>query len=337
MPPISVITDPADAPLTPLEGRTVGVLGYGNQGAAHARNLRDSGLRVVVANRVDSANGRRAADDGFTPESIDTVVAESDLVVVALPDEVHGAVHAERIAPALRPGATLGFLHGFSLRFGHVAPRDDVGVVMVAPKGPGATLRARFERGQGIPCLLAVHHDPPGANAEALALAWAAGIGSARAAIVRTTVGAEAESDLFGEQSVLCGGMTALMLAAFETMVDAGYPAELAYLECCQELKQVADLAYEGGLASMMERISNTAEFGAHYALARMVNEELRARFRELLDDVKSGAFAAAFERDYQMGFPWFEEQREALRRHAIEDAGRAVREWFPWLRDGGD
>ncbi|MCP3902836.1 MAG: ketol-acid reductoisomerase [Planctomycetes bacterium] len=326
----------ADAPFDPLRGRTVAVLGFGNQGAAHAMNLRDSGARVVVANRPDSERGRAAAEHGFAPTSIEEAVAAADLVIVGLPDEAQAEVWTERIASHLRDGAVVGFLHGFSLHYGLITPPPGTGVVLLAPKGPGATLRARFERGEGIPCLFAVHQPgapPPGApTAEAIGLAWAAGIGCARAAIVPTTVADETETDLFGEQAVLCGGMTELILAAFETLVEAGYPPELAYTECCHEVKQVADLVYERGLAGMMEAISNTAEYGALTAGREIVDEGVRGRMRAVLERVRNGTFAESLREDYRRGFPSLGAGRAALRAHPIEETGRTVRAWMPWL-----
>ncbi|MDY7107891.1 MAG: ketol-acid reductoisomerase [Planctomycetota bacterium] len=323
--------------LGPLRGRTVAVLGFGNQGAAHALNLCDAGLEVIVANRRDSANARRAKTCGFDPLPIEDAVARADLVIIALPDEVHAEVWRERIAPHLRVGTTIGFLHGFTIRYNLIAPPEQVGVIMVAPKGPGATLRRRYEQGLGIPCLFALHRDSPAGDAEAIGLAWAAGIGCARAAIVHTTFADEAETDLFGEQTVLCGGMTELILAAFETLVEAGYPPELAYMECCQEVKQVADLVYERGPAGMMEAISNTAEFGAHRAGPVLVDELARRRMKAILAAVRDGSFAHALREDHAQGNPWLNEQRSRIRTHPIEPAGEAVRAWLPWLSDSSE
>ena len=319
-------------PLEPLGGRTAAVLGFGNQGAAHALNLRDSGVEVIVANRPDSANGRRAAAAGFAPLAIEDAVERADLVIMALPDEAQPDVWKQRIAPHLRPGTIVGFLHGFTVRYDLISQPKDVGVIMVAPKGPGRTLRRRYEQGLGIPCLFAVHQDSPAGEAEAIGLAWAAGIGCARAAIVYTTFADETETDLFGEQTVLCGGMTELILAAFETLTEAGYPPELAYMECCQEVKQVADLVYERGLAGMMQAISNTAEFGAHRAGPVLIDDLTRRRMKAILAAIRDGSFANALREDHAQGSPWFNEQRDRIRQHPIEPAGEAVRAWMPWL-----
>jgi ketol-acid reductoisomerase len=324
---IEIIRGENQTPIEPLANRIVAVVGYGNQGVAHALNLRESGVQVLVGQRPGSAGWDHALQDGFDPRPIADGVADADLVVIALPDEVHGEVYEASIAPALREGATVGFLHGFSIRFGLVTPRANVGVIMVAPKGPGTTLRQRFVDGLGLPCLFAMHQDSEGGDAEAIGLAWARGIGAARAGIIRTTFAAEAETDLFGEQAVLCGGMTGLILAAFETMVEAGYPPELAYVECCHEAKQVADLVYERGLAGMTGAISNTAEFGTYSAGPRLVDDAMRERMRGLLAEVRDGTFARAVIDDHRAGGPWMGAQRQALARHPIEPAGEVIRD----------
>ena len=332
--PLKTLTDPRLALLEPLLDKNAAVLGFGNQGAAHAVNLRDSGVDVVVANRSESPGFQRAIASGFTPTTIPHATESADLLIVALPDEAQPDLWRTEIAPNLRPGSTVGFLHGFNVHYGFIDPPRDIGVVMVAPKGPGTTLRQRFEQGHGIPCLFAVHRESPDRDAEALGLAWAAGIGCARAAIVYTSFAHETETDLFGEQTVLCGGMTQLILAAFETLVDSGYPPELAYMECCQEAKQITDLIYERGLAGTMDAISNTAEFGAHKTGPGLIDDAVRARMRIVLDDIRNGAFAAGLRADHAAGFPWFNARRQALRNHPIEAAGSTVRTWLPWLSD---
>lgn len=333
---LKILRGPEHAPIEPLKNRAIAVIGYGNQGSAHALNLRDSGLNVRVANRPDTTNGRRAIEAGFEPLPIAEAVAGADLIIIALPDEVHGELYERDIQPHLSPGATIGFIHGYSVRYGFVKPAAELGVVMVAPKGPGATLRQRFVEGVGLPCLLAVQQESPAGDAESLALAWANGIGCARSAVIYTTFADEAETDLFGEQAVLCGGMTWLILAAYETLVDAGYPPELAYLECCHEVKQVADLMYERGLAGMTKAISNTAEFGAYHAGPKLIDEHVRQAMQDVLEQVRSGEFAARMNDDYSAGFHWFAQQRKSIQEHAIEASGRNVRELMPWLA-GGD
>ena len=332
---VIIIQNDADAPLAPLIGKSVCVLGYGNQGQAHAQNLRDGGVLVRVGSEPHTRGFAAAQATGFEVLSSAKAVQNADLVIVALPDEIHGKLWASAIEPNLAPHAVVGFLHGFSVRFGLVKPAANIGVVMVAPKGPGKTVRDRFVMGQGIPCLFAVHAN--GANAEntrALGLAWANGIGSLRAAIIETTFAAEAETDLFGEQSVLCGGMLALVKVAYETLVEAGYPPMLAYIECCHELKQVADLMYARGPSGMRDAISTTAEFGAFDAEQILLTEQLRADFKRILISVQDGTFARRFQRDADDGFSRLQKMQDAAQHHPIEAAGRAVRALIPWLKE---
>jgi ketol-acid reductoisomerase len=316
----------AEAPLDPLRGRTVAVIGYGNQGHAHALNLRDSGITVVVGARNESRSAVRAATAGFPVLGLTEAAAQADLVILAAPDEAHAEIYRLHLARAMAPGSVLGFLHGFSIHYGRVEPRADVGVVLVAPKGPGATLRSRFVAGLGIPCLFAVHQESPDHTAQAIALAWANGIGSARAGVIDASFKDETETDLFGEQAVLCGGLLTLIRAAFETLVAAGYSPELAYIECCHEVKQVADLVYEHGPAGMCARISNTAEFGAYHAARLLDTAELRAHCAQLLRDVQSGAFAADMLKDHANGWARFSAARTAWSAHDMERAGATVR-----------
>ena len=332
---VIIIQNDADAPLAPLIGKSVCVLGYGNQGQAHAQNLRDGGVLVRVGSEPHTRGFAAAQAAGFEVLSSAKAVQNADLVIVALPDEIHGKLWASAIEPNLAPHAVVGFLHGFSVRFGLVKPAANIGVVMVAPKGPGKTVRDRFVMGQGIPCLFAVHAN--GANAEntrALGLAWANGIGSLRAAIIETTFAAEAETDLFGEQSVLCGGMLALVKVAYETLVEAGYPPMLAYIECCHELKQVADLMYARGPSGMRDAISTTAEFGAFDAEHILLTEQLRADFKRILISVQDGTFARRFQHDADDGFSRLQKMQDAAQHHPIEAAGRAVRALIPWLKE---
>ncbi len=334
---IKIIRGVDDAPLKPLQDRTTAVVGFGNQGAAHALNLRDSGLDVVVANHTDTPNGRHAVECGFEPLAIPDAVGRADLVVMGLPDEAQPELYESLIAPHLREGAVVGFLHGFNIRYGFINPAAGVGVVMVAPKGPGTTLRKLFTEGRGLPCLFAVHQEvaATGTTARAIALAWANGIGCARAGIVPTSFADETETDLFGEQAVLCGGLSAMIDAAFQTLCDAGYPPELAYLECCHEVKQVADLIYERGPAGMYEAISNTAEFGTYRAGATLIDDAVRGRMADMLAEIRDGTFANALRQDHKKGSPWFERRRDEARSHPIEEAGRVVRSLMPWLAEG--
>jgi len=323
-----------DVPIHALSGGLVALLGYGNQGRAHALNLRDCGIRVRVGGRTGSAAMARASAEGFETANGPACIEEATLVVVALPDEVHQSVWNAWLRDALRPGQVVGFLHGLSVHFGLVAVPAGVGCVLVAPKGPGTTLRERFVEGTGIPALMAVHQEATHAgHARALALAWAAGLGCGRAGVVVTSFKDEAETDLFGEQAVLCGGMLALAHAAYDALVARGYPPMLAYLECVHEIKQVADLLYSRGPAGMCRAISNTAEFGAYEAAERIAGPDLRAHFSALLEAIQSGAFARRLSADAAAGSPWLRSQRERAAHSGWESAGREVRDLMPWLR----
>jgi ketol-acid reductoisomerase len=319
--------------LAPLHGSSVTVVGYGNQGRAHALNLRDSGVSVNVAGRAGGAGIDAARSEGFRAGTIEEMVPCARLVIVSLPDEVHESA-CPGIERLMAQSATMGFLHGTSVHFGLFRPPPGRTAVMVAPKGPGTTLRARFLEGHGIPALYAVAHDGGDPDAaRALALAWGAGIGCARAGLIATTFREEAETDLFGEQAVLCGGVIALVRAAYETLVDAGYPPLLAYIECCHELKQVTDLVHDRGIAGMRAAISNTAEAGADEAMAALDDAGLRARMRAILERVRSGDFVQALARDARAGFPALMAARQRAAAHPMEESGRAVRALLPWLR----
>ncbi|MCA9296497.1 MAG: ketol-acid reductoisomerase, partial [Phycisphaerales bacterium] len=300
--------------LATLAGRTVAVLGYGNQGRAHARNLRDSGIAVIVGSDPERAGHRSAITDGFEAFSLADAAHRADLAIIALPDETHATLLAREILPSLRRDTIVGFLHGFSVHHRQVDIGREVGVILVAPKGPGTTLRARYERGEGIPALVAVHQDAPSGHAESILRAWGAGIGCARAGLLRTTFEEETVSDLFGEQSVLCGGVTALILQAFELLREQGFDDDVAYIECCHELKQVTDLIYTRGLTGMMDAISNTAEFGAHVAIEKLRTPALRDALYDLLDDIRQGAFARRMQIDHAQGQAWISARRQALR-----------------------
>lgn len=332
-----ILRGPQDAPIDPLRNKTVAVVGFGNQGHAHALNLRESGIEVVVANRHDTPNGRRALACGFEPMKIPQAVGDADLVIIALADEAQPHLYLHSIAPNLKVDAIVGFLHGFNIRYGLIEPAADVGVILIAPKGPGRTLRRLYGQGRGLPCLFAVHQDSPKSDAEAIGLAWANAIGCARAGIIYTSFADETETDLFGEQAVLCGGMCELILAAFTVLTEAGYPAELAYLECCHEVKQIADLVYERGLAGMYQAVSNTAEFGGHRVGPLLIDDSVRQRMQLILREVRDGTFAKALRQDYDRDFAWFKHQRERAQRHSIEPAGRVVRSLMPWLSEPQD
>ncbi len=309
-----------------IRGVPVAVLGYGNQGRAHALNLRDSGCRVIVAQRPGGPNHARSIADGFSPVSVSEAVKQGELLVFALPDEAAGGVYREEVAPFLRPGQALGFIHGFAIRFAQVAPPDGVDVVLVAPKGPGSLVRSAFEKGGGLACLIAVHQNATG-RAKELALSWGAAIGGARGGLIETTFAAECETDLFGEQTVLCGGVIELMKAAFEVLVSAGYPEELAYFECVHEVKQIVDLQYAEGIAAMRARISGTAAYGGLTVGPRLIGEATRAEMRTVLAEIQDGRFARRWARECAEGKVDFRALKEAEARHPCEAAGRAVRE----------
>ncbi|MBM4110045.1 MAG: ketol-acid reductoisomerase [Phycisphaerae bacterium] len=331
-PECQVLRDSAGLWLEPLRGETVAVIGFGNQGRAHALNLRESGIAVVVGGRAGSTSRKSASDEGFQQFDAADAASRAALVAICVPDHVAGDVWAT-VAPAMRADAVAGFVCGAPLRFGLVSAPAERGIVMVAPKGPGATLRMRYAMGQGIPALLAVH--AAGAQPErtrALAFAWAAGIGCGRAGVIESTAAVEAETDLFGEQVVLCGGMAHLMQAAYETLVAAGYPPEIAYIECIHELKQVADLVYEHGIAGMRDRISPTAAFGIDESGPVVVDDRTRAAMHGLLARIRDGSFFEALLADQRAGGKRLVGGRAAAAAMPLEAAGRTVRDMMPWL-----
>ena len=321
-----------DGSLNALQGKIVAVIGYGSQGHAHAQNLRDSGVNVIVANRRESDNGKLAIEHGFDPLSVEDAVKQADLVILTLPDEVQPQVYEQKVAPHLRPGMAIGATHGFNIHFKTITPSDDVDVIMVAPKGPGHTVRSEFERGGGVPCLLAVEQDATG-NASDVAMAWAIGIGGGRAGVLITNFKDECETDLFGEQAVLCGGLSALIKAGFENLTEAGYAPELAYFEVCHELKLIIDLIIQGGLNYMRYSISNTAEFGDYHSGPKIVNEQVKQQMKQILADIQSGDFADTFRGDYAKDFAWFKKQRDADHNHPVEKIGKELRRMMPWLK----
>jgi ketol-acid reductoisomerase len=321
-----------DAPLEPLKGKTVAVIGFGSQGHAHAQNLRESGVKVIVANRKDSANGRLAIEKGFDPMPVDEAVKQGDLLIITLPDEVQPEVYNKSIAPHLKAGKTLGVTHGFNVHFKTIVPPKDIDVILVAPKGPGHLVRSEFEKGGGVPCLLAIHQDATG-NGRKTGLAWARGIGGARSGIIETTFKDECETDLFGEQVVLCGGLSALIKAGFETLTEAGYPPEMAYFECVHEVKLIVDLIYQGGLDYMRYSISNTAEFGDLTRGPRVVTDATKAEMKKILAEIQSGQFAKEWRAEYEGGLKNFKRLYEADNNHPVEVTGRKLRAMMPWLK----
>jgi ketol-acid reductoisomerase len=320
-----------DTDRSALAGDRIAVLGFGSQGHAHAQNLRDSGFDVRVGLRPGSRSWEKAEAAGLRVLSTDDAVREANVAMVLLPDTSHAAVYAESIAPNLDAGNMLMFAHGFSIHFGTVVPPTDVDVTMIAPKGPGHLVRRTFEQGIGTPALVAVHQDATG-KARARALAYGAGIGAARAGIIETTFKEETETDLFGEQTVLCGGISELVKSGFETLVEAGYQPEIAYFECLHELKLIIDLIYEGGLSWMRYSVSDTAEWGDYQSGPRVIDDGVRARMRQVLSEIQDGAFAKEWIGEAQAGFPHFLALRKEEHLSQLEQVGRELRRMMPWL-----
>ncbi len=320
-----------DADLKFLRGKKVSVLGYGSQGHAHAHNLRDSGIEVVVGLRQASGAWSKAKNSGFEVMDTKAAVKGGDVVMVLLPDELQGGVYEEEIKPGLKNGDYLAFAHGFNIHFKKIAPPAGVTVFMVAPKAPGHLVRSEYVRGRGVPCLLAVHQDPSG-DTQQLGLAYASALGGGRAAILETNFKDETETDLFGEQAVLCGGLSALIQAGYETLVAAGYPPEMAYFECLHEVKLIVDLVYEGGLTNMRYSISNTAEYGDLTRGKRVIGSEVRQSMQALLKDIQSGKFADEWVTEFRSGMPHFKELRKEGANHPIEKVGERLSSMMPWL-----
>jgi ketol-acid reductoisomerase len=320
-----------DADLGKLDGKTVAILGYGSQGHAHALNLKDSGVDVVVGLRDGSASADKARADGLRVESIADAASEGDVVMVLLPDEKQAEVWQAEISDGIAPGNLLMFAHGFSITYDQVDPGPEVDVAMVAPKGPGHLVRRQFVDGEGVPGLLAIHQDASGA-ARGLALAYAKGIGCTRAGVIETTFKDETETDLFGEQAVLCGGVTELVRAGYETLVEAGYDPRLAYFECLHELKLIVDLMYEKGISGMRYSISNTAEYGDLTRGKRVIGEQSRAAMKQLLAEIQSGEFAREWIAENNAGQENFQRMRAEEQNHQIEREGKELRSMMPWI-----
>ncbi len=321
----------ADAPIAPLAGKTVAIIGFGSQGHAHAQNLRESGVKVIVANRRDSANGRLAIARGWEPLSVEDAVKQSDLAILTLPDEKQPEIYNYSVKPHLKPGQALGFTHGFNVHFKTIEIPANVDVVMAAPKGPGHLVRSEFEKGGGVPCLVAVAQNATGKGRD-IALAWANGVGGARSGIIETTFKDECETDLFGEQVVLCGGLSALIKAGFETLTEAGYPPEMAYFECVHEVKLIVDLIYAGGLDYMRYSISNTAEWGDLITGPRIVTDATKAEMKKILTEIQNGTFAKNWRAEYEGGMKKFKQLYEADNQHPVEVTGRKLRKMMTWL-----
>ena len=315
-----------------LSGRTIGIIGYGSQGRAHALNLRDGGFDVCVGLRPGGPSARRALDDGWTPVD-PAAAARRDVVMMLVPDEDAPRVYEEHVAGSLSRTSALGFAHGFAVHFNYIAPPPEVAVFMVAPKGPGTLVRSEFEAGRGVPCLIAVGNDPRG-DAAAVAHAWATALGAARSGIIPTTFREETETDLFGEQAVLCGGVTELVRAGFETLTEAGYSADMAYFECLHELKLIVDLIYERGIEGMRDAVSNTAKYGDYSRGKRIVDERTRTAMRTILEEIRTGDFAHEWMAECRAGKPRLRAFRGAGAAHPIEAVGEKLRGLMPWLQD---
>ena len=323
----------SDANLDLLTDKTVAIIGYGSQGHAHALNLKDSGVNVIVGLYPGSKSTAKAEAAGLSVYNVADASAKADLIMILLPDEAQKTIYTQEILPNLSKDKVIAFAHGFNIHFGQVVPPDDVDVIMVAPKGPGHLVRRTYEQGEGVPCLFAVYQDASG-QARDRAMAYAKGIGGTRAGILETTFREETETDLFGEQAVLCGGLTALIKAGFETLVEAGYQPELAYFECLHEVKLIVDLIVEGGLAKMRDSISNTAEYGDYTRGPRLINDQTRAEMRQVLKEIQAGQFAREFVLENQAGKPGFTAMRRQEAEHPIEVVGKDLRAMFSWLKN---
>ncbi len=324
-----------DADVNLIKSKKVAIIGYGSQGHAHANNLRDSGVKdVVVALRAGSASAAKAEAAGIKVMTAAEAAKWADVTMVLAPDELQGALYRDDLRDNLKPDSALAFAHGFNIHFNQIEPRADLDVFMIAPKGPGHTVRAEYERGAGVPCLMAVDQDATG-NATELAISYASAIGGGRAGIIETTFREECETDLFGEQTVLCGGLTSLILAGFETLVEAGYAPEMAYFECVHEVKLIVDLIYEGGIANMRYSISNTAEYGDYSRGPRLINDDVKAEMRKVLAEIQSGSFAREWVLENAAGQTSFKAMRRRAAEQPIEEVGARLREMMPWISAG--
>ncbi|MEW6004264.1 MAG: ketol-acid reductoisomerase [Stygiobacter sp.] len=321
-----------DANLDFLKDKKIAVLGFGSQGHAHALNLKESGMNVCVGLRKNSPSVEKAKAGGLEVKSVAEAVKSSNVIMILLPDQNQKKVYDEEIAPNLKSGDTLAFGHGFNIHYKQIVPPADVNVMMIAPKGPGHLVRRTFQEGSGVPCLIAVDQDPSG-NTKDLALAWAKGIGGTRAGVIETNFKNETETDLFGEQAVLCGGSAQLIKAGFETLVEAGYPPELAYFECMHEMKLIVDLYYEGGLSRMNYSVSDTAEYGGMTRGPRIITNETKKEMKKILDEIQSGKFANEWLNEYNSGSPNFNKLREENKNHTIEIVGSKLRSMMSWLK----
>src|SRR5881409_1487059 len=322
-----------DADLKVLKGKTIAIIGFGSQGHAHALNLKDSGMDVLVGLR-EGSSWQKAERAGLKVLPTADAVKRADIVMILAPDEVQAGLYRAEIGPHLKKGAYLAFGHGFNIHFGQIVPPPSINVFMIAPKGPGHLVRSEFTKGSGVPCLLAVHQDPSG-NTKQIGLAYGKAIGGARAAIIETNFREETETDLFGEQAVLCGGLTELIRAGYETLVEAGYAPEMAYFECLHEVKLIVDLIYEGGIANMNYSISNTAEYGEYVTGPRIVTDATKQEMKRVLADIQSGKFARDWMLENKVNQTSFKATRAKLAAHPIEDVGAKLRDMMPWIKKG--
>jgi ketol-acid reductoisomerase len=322
----------SDADLSLLKGKTIAILGYGSQGHAHALNLRDSGVNVVVAQREGGANYKKVIEDGWKPVSIAKAVKQADWIHILLPDEVQKKAWEEDIKPNIKEGVVLSFSHGFNIHYQQIVPTSDLDTVMIAPKGPGHLVRRQYEEGKGVPCLIAVEQNASG-KAKELALAYAKGIGGTRGGVLETTFKEETETDLFGEQVVLCGGIVELINSGFETLVAAGYQPEIAYFECCHEMKLIVDLIFEGGFSKMNYSISDTAEYGEYVTRKRVITDETKDEMKRVLFDIQSGKFANDWLKENKDGRPFFNKERKDVSEKLIEKVGARLRSRMPWAK----
>ena len=321
-----------DADLSLIKRKHVAIIGYGSQGHAHANNLKDSGVKVSVGLRQGGASWAKAKNAGLPVKAVGDAVKGADIIMILLPDEHHARVYHDEIEPNIRKGATLAFAHGFNIHFKQIEPRADLDVIMIAPKGPGHLVRSTYTQGGGVPSLIAVYQDPS-KKARDVALSYAAAIGAARAGVIETTFREECETDLFGEQVVLCGGLTALIQAGYDTLVEAGYAPEMAYFECLHEVKLIVDLIYEGGIANMRYSVSNTAEYGDFTRGPRIINEQVRAEMKKILHEIQTGQFAKEFILENQANAPTMKAMRRMAASHSVEVVGARLRDMMPWIK----
>lgn len=321
-----------DADLSLIKSKKVAIIGYGSQGHAHANNLKDSGVEVIVGLRTGSSSAHKVENMGLSHKPVEQAVAEADVIMLLVPDEHQGKIYREQIAPNIRSGAALAFAHGFNIHFGQIEPAEDLDVIMIAPKGPGHLVRSTYTQGGGVPSLIAVHQNASG-KAKELALSYASANGGGRAGIIETSFREETETDLFGEQAVLCGGATALVQAGFETLVEAGYAPEMAYFECLHELKLIVDLMYEGGIANMRYSISNTAEYGDFTRGPRVITDQTKAEMAKILKEIQTGEFAREFILENQANAATLKSRRRIAAEHQIEVVGAKLRGMMPWIK----